>query len=542
MDVYGGRFGSGEQRAASSHGEEQASGQAGRLGSGEQGAVSSSQEGKQASGQAGEQSEFHIPFSVFENLNPDDLKVSELFTHTNSSFQAFSTNRGINRSSDESGRCPFTQHDITIVAHSRLDNRDELCGLLGIQVDDRSVLPDHVLMHRAYLKWGKDCVHRFRGDWSFAIWDGRTKELHLAVDYISGYGLYYFASDEQFLFSNSMKTLREMIPSPNALNDMYVLKRIMISRGEDPDTIIKNVHKVPPGTIITIRPGQQPVSKRYWYPTHLKKLDVRKEAELLEEFHRLYRQAVQRRMLPGQKIASHLSGGLDSGSVSWVAAELLKKGGKRLQGYTGTEYFDTSSVNKGRGNEEQYAKITAEAAGNIDQVSFSCPEASMLDSINKTVEMTGTVAHGVGNIFWIHAISEYAREQKIDTLLVGQVGNASVTWAGVEWKQQLRLLKKSLTEQYQFLRFGNKEWLNSFKINEYDKKEHDPIDDHIPGWVHPNRIKLLNFRAAGIGSFWEAMSQEYGFYHWDPTADQDLVEFCLRLPESYWAEFGPAGI
>jgi hypothetical protein len=86
--------------------------------------------------------------------------------------------------------------------------------------------------------------------------------------------------------------------------------------------------------------------------------------------------------------------------------------------------------------------------------------------------------------------------------------------------------------------FFNKEWLNSFKINEYDKKEHDPIDDHIPGWVHPNRIKLLNFRAAGIGSFWEAMSQEYGFYHWDPTADQDLVEFCLRLPESYFARNG----
>jgi len=175
--------------------------------------------------------------------------------------------------------------------------------------------------------------------------------------------------------------------------------------------------------------------------------------------------------------------------------------------------------------------------------------------------MTGTVAHGVGNIFWIHAISEYAKQQGIDTLLVGQVGNASVTWAGVGWKQQLRLLKKSLTERYQFLRYGsrsigdspvypasffdqgqkqicNNEWLNSFKLGDYTQKEYDPIDDHIPSWVHSNRIKLLNFRAAGIGSFWEAMSQEYGFYHWDPTADQDLVEFCLRIPESYYARNG----
>jgi asparagine synthase (glutamine-hydrolysing) len=537
MDVYGGRIGSGEQRAESSNG------------------------GEQASGQAGKQFVFCYPFSVFETRDYSALKVSESVGNSNLSFQAFSTNRGINRSSDKSGRCPFAEHGVTIAAHARLDNREELCQALDMAVEPRSILPDHLLMHSAYLKWGTDCVHHFRGDWSFAIWDGRSNELHLAVDYISSYALFYFASDDEFLFSNSMKTLRQMIPNPDELNDMYVLKRIMISRGEDPVAIIKNVRKVPPGTIISYKPGQKPASKRYWFPTHLKKIDVRNEQELLEEFHRLYHQAVQRRMLPGQKIAAHLSGGLDSGSVSWVAADLLKKEGKRLQGYTGTEYFDTSKVNKGRGNEAQYAKITAEAAGNIDQVSFSCPDASMLDSIKKTVEMTGTVAHGVGNIFWIHAISEYAREQKIDTLLVGQVGNASVTWAGVGWKQQLKNLKKSITEQYQFLRYGNTtvyrspvhpasfleskqknlynaEWLNSFILNDYAQKEYDTIDDHLPNWIHPNRIKLLNFRAASIGSFWETMSQEYGFYHWDPTADQDLVEFCLRLPESYFARNG----
>ncbi len=493
--------------------------------------------------------------------NPVNIDDVHRLTSPDNVFHVFSTNRGMNRSIIPGKLSPLSNFDVTIAAHARLDNRPQLCSSLHLELSERSDLPDHELMLLAYMKWGIECVHRFRGDWSFAIWDGRTRELHLATDYISGYALYYKQSDSQFIFSNSLRTLIEIDPDPVILNELYLLQRFIMTRTVNPVTVIKDVRKVPPGTVISIRPGNEPIPKRYWFPTHLNRIDVRNETELIEEFHFLYRQAVQRRIQPNQRIATHLSGGLDSGSVSWVTADLLNDQGQRLQAFTGTEFFDTSTYNHGRGNEEVYARITAKAAGNIDQMSFSCPEASMLDSIINTVHMLGQVSHGVGNIYWVHAISEYAKAQHINALLVGQVGNASITWAGISVKKQIKWLLKDAMDSYQILRyknhqvgnspvhpksffypeihsFFNKDWLNQFTINDYLASEYDPLDDTIPSWVSPKRISLLNFRAANIGSFWETMSQYYGIYHWDPTADQELVEFCLRLPESYYARNG----
>jgi asparagine synthase (glutamine-hydrolysing) len=294
----------------------------------------------------------------------------------------------------------------------------------------------------------------------------------------------------------------------------------------------------------------------------LSKLDTSNDDEIIEEFLQIYETAVRRRILPGHKIGSHLSGGLDSGSVSWLASKVLKAEGRPLLGLTGTELFDTSSLFKGRGNEEQYAQITAEATGHIELHAFKCEGVSMIDSIRHEVNQSLNLSHGVGNIFWIHAISEFAKENGIDTILVGQVGNASVTWAGKGGKShikkeildlintiKMRVLVRNKTVQeldvYPFTFFLdetkvllNPVFMKRHTLKELQRYEVDEIDSHRPSWVHGDRLKLLNFRSGGIGSFWEMMSIDYGMYHWDPTSDQDLVEFCLRLPESYYAKNG----
>jgi hypothetical protein len=117
--------------------------------------VSSSQEGKQASWQTREQSEFRIPFSVFENLNPTDLKVSDLKSILKFSFQTFSTYRGINRCSDESQRCPFTEHDVIITAHARFDK------ILFTQLGDDAVVYD--IENNAYLSMNATFSAIFQG-------------------------------------------------------------------------------------------------------------------------------------------------------------------------------------------------------------------------------------------------------------------------------------------------------------------------------------------------------------------------------------------
>src|SRR5688572_28533088 len=58
-----------------------------------------------------------------------------------------------------------------IVADVRLDNREELLRLMGL--DDVSSLGDAELILRAYERWGLDAMPRLLGDFAFAIWDPR---------------------------------------------------------------------------------------------------------------------------------------------------------------------------------------------------------------------------------------------------------------------------------------------------------------------------------------------------------------------------------
>jgi asparagine synthase (glutamine-hydrolysing) len=41
---------------------------------------------------------------------------------------------------------------------------------------------DTEVLLRAYRRWGRDCVHHFRGMFAFAIWDANRRELFLARD------------------------------------------------------------------------------------------------------------------------------------------------------------------------------------------------------------------------------------------------------------------------------------------------------------------------------------------------------------------------
>lgn len=477
-------------------------------------------------------------------------------------FHATQLNRGINAPEIDGLAAPYTMGNLTIVSHSRLDNRDELCVQLGVDIKPRSFLPDYVIILYAWMKWGTECVHKLRGDWSFVIYDENSGVTHMAVDYIASYQIYYAVEQGQISFSNHLKASVQLKSEPTEPNEKYVLNRLMIHRMEDPVTSLKDVFKVAPGHLITISKDLQVTKKRYWFSDHLVKLETSNDDEIIDEFLQIYETAVRRRIFSGHKIGSHLSGGLDSGSVSWLASKVLKEERRPLLGLTGTELFDTSDSLKGRGNEEQYAKITAAATGHIEQHSFKCEGVSVIDSLRYEITRSLNLSHGVGNIFWIHAISEFAKGHGLDTILVGQVGNASVTWAGKGGKSyikkeilnlidtiKMKVLVRDKTvlelEEYPFTFFPKDtkmllkpDFMKRHTLKSIQEDEFDPIDERRPSWVHSNRMKLLNFRAAGIGSFWEMMSIDYGLYHWDPTADQDVVEFCLRLPERYFAKNG----
>src|SRR5271163_3377170 len=66
---------------------------------------------------------------------------------------------------------------------------------------------DTEVILKAYGQWGEACLREFRGMFAFAIWDAQRRRLFVARDPMGIKPLYYYSSDQYFLFSSEVRTL-----------------------------------------------------------------------------------------------------------------------------------------------------------------------------------------------------------------------------------------------------------------------------------------------------------------------------------------------
>jgi asparagine synthase (glutamine-hydrolysing) len=169
-----------------------------------------------------------------------------------------------------------------------------------------------VLLH-AFEHWGRSMLGRLNGQFAFAIWDSRSRELFVARDRFGEKPLYWAAAPGgQVLLASEIKAiLASGLVSPridpisvNAYLGLYYVP---------PDrTIYENVHVLSPGHAAVFK-GESRTSWRYWTPTFSTR--VLDESEAVEQVQRLLGRAVERQMVADVAVGAFLSGGLDSTSI-----------------------------------------------------------------------------------------------------------------------------------------------------------------------------------------------------------------------------------
>lgn len=185
---------------------------------------------------------------------------------------------------------------------------------------------DSEVVLRAYAAWGTSCVEHFNGMFAFALWDKSRQELFLARDRYGIKPLYYTFTGNTFLFASEQKAIlaypsvrREI--DLEALLEYFTFQNIFTNK-----TLLKNVSLFPPGHWAKIPLGAsmnslEPV--QYW-DFHFTEPDrPARDEEYLEELDRLFRQAVKRQLVSDVELGSYLSGGMDSGSITAIAATHL---------------------------------------------------------------------------------------------------------------------------------------------------------------------------------------------------------------------------
>ncbi len=171
-----------------------------------------------------------------------------------------------------------------------------------------------VIVH-GYEEWGDDCVDRFRGMFSFAVWDEPARRLLLARDRLGVKPLYYAElPGTGVVFGSEIKSLLEDPAVPRAWRPDAIDAYLTLLYVPAPDTIYQAVHKLPPGHILVAEAGRIRVS-RYWDLRFTGDGDAAREADYLEELDSLLKEAVGLRLVSDVPLGAFLSGGVDSSTV-----------------------------------------------------------------------------------------------------------------------------------------------------------------------------------------------------------------------------------
>ncbi|MFX0196183.1 MAG: asparagine synthase (glutamine-hydrolyzing) [Candidatus Hodarchaeota archaeon] len=180
---------------------------------------------------------------------------------------------------------------------------------------------DTEVVLNAFHKWGEGSITRFNGIFAFAVWDKRTQTLTLARDRYGTKPLYYHQNGETLLFASEIKSFLHYPDFKveldfEALYEYFTFQNIFTDR-----TLFKGVNALRPGHILQISLGNNQISnKEYWDFDFKEMEDPPSFEEAVEELNRLFCQAVQRQLVSDVEIGSYLSGGIDSGAITAIAA------------------------------------------------------------------------------------------------------------------------------------------------------------------------------------------------------------------------------
>ncbi len=230
--------------------------------------------------------------------------------------------------------------DLSPLGHQPMQNDDgsliisyngEVYNFLELRVELESLgykfhsKTDTEVILKSYEHWGKDCIKKFNGMFAFAIWNNKENELFLARDRYGVKPLYYYYVNGVFIFSSEIKA---MLRHPGvsvkvcieALNEYFSFQNIFSDL-----TLFENIKMLPAASFLNLKLGDRNSIKinQYW-DYDFKKEDTKSENECIEELRRLFEQAVNRQLISDVEVGSYLSGGMDSGSITCVAAKNIR--------------------------------------------------------------------------------------------------------------------------------------------------------------------------------------------------------------------------
>lgn len=468
-----------------------------------------------------------------------------------------------------------------ITADVRLDNRDGVLARIGIARREAMGWADSRVLLSGWEMLGDDIWPMLRGPFAVAIWNPRSQVLTLARDQLGLNVVMWHASERFFAFATMPNGLFAFADVPRQLSEEKFADFLVLNHADHATTIYRNIFRVRPGHVMQVTHDGSRRERRYWSPSDIESVRLPSDQAYAEGLRDCLDGAVRRQMRSAHAVGCLMSGGLDSSSVSALAARALAEKSERLAAYTAVPRPDFNGpVPPGRyADETRYVEAIAQAMPNIDVNYIRSDESDDFGELERFFIALGGPVRNPANLGWFLALLRLARAQGRRVLLGGLYGNYTISWSG--WSQAVGHLKRGrlLTAYRQWQLFYRRtpysRWVALRKLlieplvsqrlgNWADRRRHPrriaAWQDHAPIRSDFAAAMAVDRRAQKVGhdflyrlrederirglaqvdyiGDWHAAEKAVsGVEVRDPTADLDVVNYCLGIPpEQFLAE------
>lgn len=476
------------------------------------------------------------------------------------------TGRVRNKCSDESAEEP---HGIRLLLFA---GRLYQARTVAVSME-RPYTNDQDLLIRAYRKWGMTFPTHIQGEYAFALWDHYAGRVVLGRDPGGHYPLYYLHRGDNLYFADRIKAILDRSGLDARINEQRLAHWIALHPAFTDQTFFENIHSIRPGTILVYEDGRVALHD-LWRPEDSPVLRLRDSREYADGLIDILERVVNERLTGQEGIAaSQLSGGLDSSTITSIAAGLLARQGRTLHAFTAIPSHSVDIQNRFT-DEGSHAAAVAAMIPNIEHHTVQHGQYLYFSLIDLYGSAQEEPLFNPMNYDWAHGIHVRAAKIGAGCVLDGNSGNFTFSYAGNRvlytlarkrrflslarmacamhrnesrrWISMAHELVRPLLPMQIRLRLDHRrgvfsETLDySYICREFCKRFElsGMTNEAYHVRLNDRDLRVLFLRRPDIGAGARAFREVTGVGFSDPAGDPRVVEYCLSIPEEFYCEQG----
>ncbi len=392
----------------------------------------------------------------------------------------------------------------------------------------------------SYIQWGTNCVEHLNGIYAFAVWDENDQSLFLARDRFGVKPLFYSLQGSSFIFGSEIKAILEHPFIEPEIDSEGLAEIFALGPARTPGHgVFIGINEVKPAHCILYNSNNISI-RRYWslesHP-HVDNL-----SDTIGKIGELVNDAIIRQLVADVPVCTFLSGGLDSSTITAIAANTFKNTGKNQLHTYSIDYKDNDQYFKPNDfqpdSDAAWVNRMSEEFNTIHHhITFDTPQlAEALLNAVAARDLPGMA--DVDSSLWL-----FCREIKKDSTVALSGECADEVFGGYPWFHKEEMLNCNTFPWSRFVgertRILSPEIIELIKPEEYVSRRYSETLDEVPRLSGEAPLEARRREMFYLNINWfmstlldrkDRMSMASGLEVRVPYCDHRLVEYVWNIP------------